>query len=322
MPKTKSPAPPAPTKHLVPCDNFGVRRGGGGSPPPPPLGSGPDQGRPPCPVAQVTWRRPGSTTTGTEDNRERYAQRLPWWPGLRDAIKAEGPTRSCSPSHRRSPVQCGDAASCGRWPLRSATAHVPVALLASRWHRCGIAAAAGGCQLLTKSQEGGKKALRAERDTVTGHVIPNPFPSSQASQGPFWHHSGKSRGTPLTHNFKCTFPPIFIKKAECTQICSRRSISARRAARVTKISSGSPSAATGTHVSRRAQLIAICRGRLGPEGVHAISRRGAPRVADRECLCVCAPHLFRPACSTGGVVSDAQVMTPGPRLARTTDATG
>ena len=47
MPKTKSPAPPAPTKHLVPCDNFGVRRGGGGSPPPP-LGSGPDQERPPC----------------------------------------------------------------------------------------------------------------------------------------------------------------------------------------------------------------------------------------------------------------------------------
>ena len=35
MPKTKSPAPPAPTKHLVPCDNFGVRRGGGGPPPPP-----------------------------------------------------------------------------------------------------------------------------------------------------------------------------------------------------------------------------------------------------------------------------------------------
>ena len=34
MPKTKSPAPPAPTKHLVPCDNFGVRRGGGGPPPP------------------------------------------------------------------------------------------------------------------------------------------------------------------------------------------------------------------------------------------------------------------------------------------------
>ena len=34
MPKTKSPAPPAPTKHLVPCDNFGVRRGGGVSPPP------------------------------------------------------------------------------------------------------------------------------------------------------------------------------------------------------------------------------------------------------------------------------------------------
>ena len=39
MPKTKSPAPPAPTKHLVPCDNFGVRRGGG-VPPPPPFGVG------------------------------------------------------------------------------------------------------------------------------------------------------------------------------------------------------------------------------------------------------------------------------------------
>ena len=35
MPKTKSAAPPAPTKHTVPCDNFGVRRGGGGCPPPP-----------------------------------------------------------------------------------------------------------------------------------------------------------------------------------------------------------------------------------------------------------------------------------------------
>ena len=35
MPKTKSAAPPAPTKHTVPCDNFGVRRGGGGVPPPP-----------------------------------------------------------------------------------------------------------------------------------------------------------------------------------------------------------------------------------------------------------------------------------------------
>ena len=46
MPKTKSPAPPAPTKHIVPYDNFGVRRGGGG-PPFPPLGSGPDQERPP-----------------------------------------------------------------------------------------------------------------------------------------------------------------------------------------------------------------------------------------------------------------------------------
>ena len=34
MPKTKSAAPPAPTKHTVPCDNFGVRRGGGGAPPP------------------------------------------------------------------------------------------------------------------------------------------------------------------------------------------------------------------------------------------------------------------------------------------------
>ena len=33
MPKTKSPAPLAPTKHLVPCDNFGVRRGGGVPPP-------------------------------------------------------------------------------------------------------------------------------------------------------------------------------------------------------------------------------------------------------------------------------------------------
>ena len=48
MPKTKSPAPLAPTKHIVPYDNFGVRRGGGGSPPPPlPLGSGPGQGQPP-----------------------------------------------------------------------------------------------------------------------------------------------------------------------------------------------------------------------------------------------------------------------------------
>ena len=35
MPKTKSAAPPAPTKHTVPCDNFGVRRGGGGAPPAP-----------------------------------------------------------------------------------------------------------------------------------------------------------------------------------------------------------------------------------------------------------------------------------------------
>ena len=34
MPKTKSPAPPAPTRHLVPCDNFGVRRA------PPPFGVG------------------------------------------------------------------------------------------------------------------------------------------------------------------------------------------------------------------------------------------------------------------------------------------
>ena len=34
MPKTKSPAPLAPTKHIVPYDNFGVRRGGGGVPPP------------------------------------------------------------------------------------------------------------------------------------------------------------------------------------------------------------------------------------------------------------------------------------------------
>ena len=34
MPKTKSAAPPAPTKHTVPCDNSGVRRGGGGCPPP------------------------------------------------------------------------------------------------------------------------------------------------------------------------------------------------------------------------------------------------------------------------------------------------
>ena len=47
MPKTKSAAPPAPTKHTVPCDNFGVRRGGGGVPRPPPLGSGPGQGQPP-----------------------------------------------------------------------------------------------------------------------------------------------------------------------------------------------------------------------------------------------------------------------------------
>ena len=36
MPKTKSAAPLAPTKHTVLCDNFGVRRGGGGAPPPPP----------------------------------------------------------------------------------------------------------------------------------------------------------------------------------------------------------------------------------------------------------------------------------------------
>ena len=34
MPKTKYPAPLAPTKHIVPCDNFGVRRGGGGGSPP------------------------------------------------------------------------------------------------------------------------------------------------------------------------------------------------------------------------------------------------------------------------------------------------
>ena len=55
MPKTKSAAPPAPTKHTVPCDNFGVRRGGGGvpPPPPPPLGSGPGQGQPPWAVARA-----------------------------------------------------------------------------------------------------------------------------------------------------------------------------------------------------------------------------------------------------------------------------
>ena len=34
MPKTKSPAPLAPTKHIVAYDNFGVRRGGGVPPPP------------------------------------------------------------------------------------------------------------------------------------------------------------------------------------------------------------------------------------------------------------------------------------------------
>ena len=43
MPKTKFAAPPAPTKHIVPCNNFGIRRA-----PPPLLGSGPDQDRPPC----------------------------------------------------------------------------------------------------------------------------------------------------------------------------------------------------------------------------------------------------------------------------------
>ena len=53
MPKTKSAAPLAPTKHTVPCDNFGVRRGGGGGAPPPPLGSGPGQGQPPCSVLSV-----------------------------------------------------------------------------------------------------------------------------------------------------------------------------------------------------------------------------------------------------------------------------
>ena len=47
MPKTKSPAPPAPTKHIVPYNNFGVCRGGGGGWGPP-LGSGLDQERPPC----------------------------------------------------------------------------------------------------------------------------------------------------------------------------------------------------------------------------------------------------------------------------------
>ena len=51
MPKMKSAAPLAPTKHIVPCDNFGVRRAP--PPPPPPLGSGPDQDRPPC--TKLIW---------------------------------------------------------------------------------------------------------------------------------------------------------------------------------------------------------------------------------------------------------------------------
>ena len=46
MPKTKSPAPLAPTKPIVLYNHFGVCRGGGGVNPPP-LGSGPDQDRPP-----------------------------------------------------------------------------------------------------------------------------------------------------------------------------------------------------------------------------------------------------------------------------------
>ena len=45
MPKTKSPAPLAPTKPIVLYNHFGVCRGGGGTPPP--LGSGPDQDWPP-----------------------------------------------------------------------------------------------------------------------------------------------------------------------------------------------------------------------------------------------------------------------------------
>ena len=46
VPKTKSAAPPAPTKHTVPCDNFGVRRGGGGAPPPPLWGRVPARASP------------------------------------------------------------------------------------------------------------------------------------------------------------------------------------------------------------------------------------------------------------------------------------
>ena len=46
MPKTKSPASPAPTKPIVPNNHFGVCRGGGGVPPP--LGSGPGWEQPPC----------------------------------------------------------------------------------------------------------------------------------------------------------------------------------------------------------------------------------------------------------------------------------
>ena len=42
MPKTKYPAPLAPTKPIVPYNHFGVCRGGG----PPPLGSGPGQEQP------------------------------------------------------------------------------------------------------------------------------------------------------------------------------------------------------------------------------------------------------------------------------------
>ena len=48
MPKTKSAAPLAPTKHTVPCDNFGVRRGGGV--PPPPFGVGSQPGSAPVPL--------------------------------------------------------------------------------------------------------------------------------------------------------------------------------------------------------------------------------------------------------------------------------
>ena len=51
MPKTKSPAPLAPTKHIGPYDNFGVRRGGGGSPPPSLWGRVPARASPRASVA-------------------------------------------------------------------------------------------------------------------------------------------------------------------------------------------------------------------------------------------------------------------------------